>query len=396
MSTTQSIRVVGGVLPPSLIGHLLDGTLGSAESRSAKSYHLIGSESVRDGAARAWSYLRGAWNVWREADEGRVEGSAGTGPARDRWLLPLLRELGYGQVPAATHGLTIDGVDYPVSHLWQHVPVHLLGPGVNLDKRNPGVAGAARAPQSMMQELLNRTDQHLWAILSNGTKLRLLRDSTALVGSAYVEFDLEAIFEGELYAEWLILFQLAHVSRLESRSEEGPASCWLETWRGQATDAGARALGRLESGVERALGALGSGFLTHPANHWLVDALRSGEISRYDYHRALLRLVYRLLFTFVAEDRGLLLDPARPAQSRERYEAYFSTARLRRLSRVRAGGPHGDLWHTQRVVLKALGHRWTGRTRADRTRRRVLARRPADRARHRAEQRRPAVGGGDC
>ncbi|KGN41188.1 Eco57I restriction-modification methylase domain-containing protein [Knoellia aerolata] len=355
MTNTQSIRVVGGVLPPSLIGHLQDGTLGSAESRSAKSYHLIGSESVRDGAARAWSYLRGAWRAWHEADQGRVEGSAGTGPARERWLLPLLRELGYGQVPAAGHGLTIDGVDYPVSHLWQHVPVHLLGPGVSLDKRNPGIAGAARAPQAMVQELLNRTDQHLWAILSNGSRLRLLRDSTALVGSAYVEFDLEAIFEGELYAEWLILFQLAHVSRLEVRSEEGPASCWLETWRGEATDAGARALGRLESGVERSLGALGTGFLTHPANSWLLEALRSGEIGRHDYHRALLRLVYRLLFTFVAEDRDLLLDPARAAQSRERYAAYFSTARLRRLSRVRAGGPHGDLWHPQRVVLTALG-----------------------------------------
>lgn len=355
MSSSQAIRIVGGVLPPSLIGHLQDGTLGSTESRSAKSYHLIGGESVRDGAARAWSYLRGAWTAWREADEGRVEGSAGTGPARERWLLPLLRELGYGQVGAAAHGLAIDGVDYPVSHLWQHVPVHLLGPGVSLDKRNPGVAGAARAPQAMVQELLNRTDEHLWAILSNGTRLRLLRDSTALVGSAYVEFDLEAIFEGELYAEWLMLFQLAHVSRLEVRSDEGPVACWLETWRGEATDAGARALGRLESGVEQALGALGTGFLAHPSNRWLVDALRSGDVTRHDYHRALLRLVYRLLFTFVAEDRDLLLDPARPAQSHERYAAYFSTARLRRLSRVRAGGPHGDLWHTQRVVLAALG-----------------------------------------
>ena len=58
MSTTQSIRVVGGVLPPSLIGHLQDGTLGSAESRSANSYHLIGSESVRDGAARCRDALK--------------------------------------------------------------------------------------------------------------------------------------------------------------------------------------------------------------------------------------------------------------------------------------------------------------------------------------------------
>jgi hypothetical protein len=355
MTSIQAIRIVGGVMPHSLIAHLHDGTLGSADSRSPASYHLVGSESVRDAAARAWSYLRGAWTTWQESESGRVDG-AGTGPARDRWLLPLLRELGYGQVPTNPHGVVIDGTAYPISHLWQHVPVHLLGPGVHLDKRNPGVTGAARAPQAMVQELLNRSEDHLWAILSNGHRLRLLRDSTALVGSAYVEFDLDAIFAGELYAEWLILFQLAHVSRVEIRSEEqGPASCWLEVWRGAATDAGARALGRLESGVEKALESLGSGFLSHRSNAWLVDALRSGETTRHDYHRALLRLIYRLLFTFVAEDRGLLLDPESSSTAKERYAAYFSTARLRHLSRVRAGGPHADLWQAQRLVLKALG-----------------------------------------
>jgi hypothetical protein len=356
VSLVQSIRVVGGALPPSLIAHLQDGTLGSAESRSAKSYHLLGSESVRDGSARAWSYLRRAWTAWQDADRGRVEGSAGTGPAREKWLLPLLRELGYGQVPAVGSGLNIDGVDYPISHLWQHVPIHLLGPGVRLDKRNPGVAGAARAPQAMVQELLNRSDAHLWAVLSNGTHLRLLRDSTALVGAAHMEFDLEAIFDGELYADWLLLFQLAHVSRLEKRSADGgPADCWLEAWRGEATDAGARALDRLEYGVEGALGALGSGFIAHRANGWLVEALRTGEVTRHDYHRALLRLIYRMLFTFVAEDRGLLLDPSKSVKAQERYAQYFSTARLRRLSRVRAGGPQGDLWQSQRLVLEALG-----------------------------------------
>jgi DNA-binding transcriptional regulator/RsmH inhibitor MraZ len=356
VSSVQSIRVVGGALPPSLVAHLQDGTLGSAEGRSAKSYHLLGSESVRDGSARAWSYLRRAWTAWQDAEQGRVEGSAGTGPAREKWLLPLLRELGYGQVPAAGSGLNIDGVDYPVSHLWQHVPIHLLGPGVSLDKRNPGIAGAARAPQAMVQELLNRSDAHLWAVLSNGTHLRLLRDSTAMVGAAYMEFDLDAIFDGELYAEWLLLFQLAHVSRLEKRSTEGGAAdCWLESWRGEATDAGARALGRLEYGVEGALGALGSGFIVHRANGWLVEALRSGEVTRHDYHRALLRLIYRMLFIFVAEDRGLLLDPSKSVKAKQRYAQYFSTARLRRLSRVRAGGPQGDLWQSQRLVLQALG-----------------------------------------
>lgn len=88
-------------------------------------------------------------------------------------------------------GLAVDGDEYPVSHAWQHVPVHLLGPGIELDRRNPGVAGAARAPQAMVQKLLNRTEEHLWAVLSNGLRLWLLRHSTALAGSAYVEIDLD-------------------------------------------------------------------------------------------------------------------------------------------------------------------------------------------------------------
>lgn len=51
--------------------------------------------------------------------------------------------------------------------------------------------------------------------------LRLLRDSTSLVGSAYIEFDLEAIFDGDLFADFLLLFSVCHQSRLEVRDPEG-------------------------------------------------------------------------------------------------------------------------------------------------------------------------------
>lgn len=364
MSAASSVRIVGGVVPASLLTRITSGEVANKASLAPSSYHLVGNEAVRDAASRAWGYLRGAWETWRASEAKRVHGPVtgpGTGPARERWLLPLLRELGYGQVPALRDGLHVEGHDYPVSHAWGgHVPIHLLGPGVDLDKRNPGVAGAARAPQAMVQELLNRSDEHLWAILSNGLRLRLLRDSTALAGSAYLEFDLEAIFDGEIYADWLLLFQICHVSRLEIRQEPGgedagPADCWLEGWRGEAVQAGTRALEHLRDGVEAAIVALGSGFLAHPANRWLVEAFRTGGLTAKEYHRALLRLVYRLLFCFVAEDRGALLDPAAPPEARERYDRYFGTQRLRRLARLRAGGPHADLWRAERLVLAALG-----------------------------------------
>lgn len=361
MSTAfQAITVVGGVVPPSLLGRIQSGEVNDIKSLAPAGYHLIGTETVRDAASRTWMYLQDAWSAWRESDAlKRPDGEgAGTGDARQKWLLVLLRELGYGHVQATPGGLTIGEDSYPISHRWESVPIHLLGPGLNLDKRTPKEAGAARrAPQAMVQEFLNREDNYLWAILSNGLKLRLLRDSTALAGSAYIEFDLETIFDSDLYSEFQLLWQLCHESRLAKRGgAEAPAGdCWMETWRSESVQAGARALDKLGAGVERALNSLGTGFLRHPDNGWLLEALHTGELRHRDFHKALLRTAYRLLFLFVVEDRGALLDPEANKLSRQRYDDYFSTQRLRKMARTRDGGPHPDLWRTQKMVLSALG-----------------------------------------
>jgi len=362
MSGLQAIRVEGGIVPPTLFQHMQADDIGDPTSRSAASYHLVGRESIRDAANRSWTYLVGAWQSWREAQAKEPAAFASTNGAlvRERWLLVLIQELGYGRLAPHSGGITVDEHTYPVSHLWQQVPIHLVGPGVDLDRRHPGVTGATRAPQAMVQELLNRTDEHLWALLANGLRLRLLRDSTALAGSAFVEFDLEAIFDGELFAEFLLLWQTCHQSRLEARrAGDGDSSiteCWMEVWRTDAVKSGARALDKLRVGVEDALGHLGTGFLAHPDNHDLRDALASGALSRHDYHRHLLRLVYRLLFLFVTEDRDVLHDPAATSEARARYDEYLSTRRLRAIARRRQGsGSYADLWHGQRLVLRALG-----------------------------------------
>ena len=248
----QGITVVGGIVPPVLLARIQSGEVRDASSLASSSYHLPGTETTRDAASRAWGYLRGAWEAWRAADADRRPEVPGTGLARERWLMVLLRELGYGQVPTTSGAIAIGGDEYPISHRWNHIVMHLLGPGVDLDRRNAGVAGAARAPQAMLQEYLNREPEHLWAILSNGLQLRLLRDSTSLAGSAYLEFDLETIFDGELYAEFLLFWQLTQFSRLEKRGgpDAPPADCWLESWRGEAVDAGTRALDKLRDGVK--------------------------------------------------------------------------------------------------------------------------------------------------
>ena len=92
-----------------------------------------------------------------------------------------------------------------------------------------------------------------------------------------------------------------------------------------------------------------------PANQELRKKLRSGELDAQDYYRQLLRLVYRLIFLFAAEDRDLLLDPQAEPAARERYLRYYSTARLRRLAERQRGGRHADLWQGLKLVTDLLG-----------------------------------------
>jgi hypothetical protein len=354
-SDFTTVRVVGGLLPTDLLGRVLarDKDLGGL---AGADYHLAAGETPREAANRAWPYLLGAWTTYRQALAKLPQGDRAVGLTRDKWLNALFKELDYGRLqPTPAGGLTADDKSFPVSHLWDATPLHLLGWGVELDKRTKGVPGAAeRAPQAMLQELLNRSDDYLWGMLSNGRTLRLLRDSTSLAGQSYVEFDLESMFDGEVFSDFVLLYLLLHQSRVKFSDGGIPADCWLEKWRTSAAETGTRALGLLRDGVKDALEALGSGFLQTPGND-LNERLAAGTLRLEDYQRSLLRLVYRLLFLFVSEDRGLLLDPNADPLAVRRYQDYYSTGRLRALARKRRGARHVDQWQGLQLVIDALG-----------------------------------------
>lgn len=351
-----SVRSVGALLPADVLGRVAAGDPDLGGLRSAD-YHLGAGESPREAANRAWAYLLSVWPSFREALAALPEGDPAVRLTRERWLLLLFRELGYGRLQTTpAGGLTAGDKAYPVSHEWGPLPIHLLGWGVDLDRRTKGVPGAAeRAPHAMVQELCNRSEDHLWAVVSNGQVLRLLRDSTSLSTVSFVEFDLEAIFDGELFADFVVLFLLLHESRVEVPEGGTPADCWLERWRSSAIAQGTRAMALLRDGVQRAIEHLGTGFLRAPANTALRDGLADGSLALADVHQGLLRLVYRLLFLFVAEDRDALLDPDADLVAKSRYRDYYSTARLRRLALKRRGTAHTDLWRAQRLVIAKLG-----------------------------------------
>lgn len=348
----SAIRTEGGLLPADLLTRVRGGDA-SLPGLAPSDYHLAPGERLSEQIARSWSRLVPLWRRFAADLEALAAGDPAAGATRERWLHPLFDELGYGRLVTA-RALEIEGKTYPVSHWRGRVPIHLVGAGTSLDRRQAGVRGAASAsPHSMVQELLNRSDDFLWALLSNGRQLRILRDNVSLTRQAYLEFDLETIFANEIYDEFVVLWLVAHESRLDP---EDPVTSWLERWRIEAASSGARALDALRGQVEEAIVILGRGFLAYRDNHELRRRLRSGEITPLDYYRQLLRLIYRLIFLLVAEDRGLLLLPEASDLVQRRYRDYYGVARLRDLAAGRSGrSPHPDLWRSLLVVTGGLG-----------------------------------------
>lgn len=351
-NTFQTIRSEGGLLPSDLLQRL-SGRDKDIPGISDSSYHLSG-EKLNEAINRSWNRLSGAWAAFQKALAEVPDGDPATSVTRGKWLLPLFEELKYGRLQTSK-AEQIDAKSYPVSHRWGHLPIHLIGAHVDLDRRSQGVAGAARSsPHSMVQEFLNRSEAHLWAVVSNGHRLRLLRDNITLTRQAYLEFDLAAMFEGEAYSDFVVLWLVCHQSRVEA---ENPNLCWLEKWSQFAEESGTRALEKLREGVEQAIESLGRGFLAHPANTELRRKLASGEIDKQDYYRQLLRLIYRFIFLFVAEDRQLLLEPDTDKSARKHYYDYYSLTRLRGLAERRIATQHVDLWKGLTLLFDLLGEK---------------------------------------
>lgn len=344
-----TVRTEGALLPSELLQRIVQGD-STLDGLSLESYHLDKSEKINEAINGAWFRCLGAWRIFTVA-RAKLSGSdIGTTITRERWLLVLFQELGYGRL-MTSKAQEIGGNTYPISHIWNHTPIHLVSFRQELDRRTPGVAGASRlSPHSLVQEFLNRSEDHLWGVVSNGLTLRILRDNLSFTRQAYVEFDLEAIMEGEIYTDFVLLYLLLHQSRLEA---EKPEDCWLECWSKEAQERGTRALDRLREGVEQAITELGQGFIAHPENTALRSALRDGALTTLGYYQQLLRLIYRFIFLFVAEDRDLIPLPDVSFDYRKRY-SFYAMSRFRNLAGRRRGTRHSDLYAGLRVTFDCL------------------------------------------
>ena len=273
-------------------------------------------------------------------------------------LPPLNQESLEGETPASE---MLEKINFPVIFC-----PHLC----TLDEANTrfhgwGLSTASRSATRFAQEFLNSRDEYLWALVTNGKELRLVRDNPSLTRPCFLSFDLGAILGGAGdFAAFAFMWRLIHASRIDvtistSTSDldlSAQRSLW-ESLHARSTETGVRALTGLRSGVVAAIEALGTGFLR--LNPEIRDALQEGTLTVQDYEQELLRLAYRFLFLFVAEERRLLHTPGTDEAVKKVYREGYSMARLRRIAARYAAGSsdrHTDLYEGVSKVFAGLAH----------------------------------------
>ncbi len=337
----ETIRMEGKLFTSD---HLVRIKAGDLPGITAKDYGRRGGR-LEEEISRHWTGLEASWGVFQAMlsnDESRAYEQI-----RDYWLVRILDALGFGSALVEGKPRVIEGKAYKILFEKEGVPIHIVAATQDLEK---GPDGTARGnPHSHLQEYLNRCEDKTWGILTNGLKIRVLRDNAASKGAQYVEFDLQAMMSGQHFHEFGIFWRLMHVTRFTGDEP------WIEKWMRESARQGVRAHKDLKEGVVKAIVALGNGFMDHRRSN-ISRKIVGGELDKQDFYHELLRLVYRLLFLFVTEDRDLLLQPDSEATRKQRrmYMEHYSTQRLRRLARRSRGSKHHDAYEQLKVVMDGL------------------------------------------
>ena len=348
-----ALRIEGGILPPEFLQ-----TIAALEAprQTGIEYGLSKSLAIKEELARYWSIANDSYERYAERRP-RTDLDASL-VCIDEWLIPFLRTiLGYGDLTSANQVMLEDRI-FKLTHnaCDGAVPLLLVNQEFDLDKavQEFGIDGRRQAPHVTMQEYLNAQDAALWGIVSNGSKLRILRDNTSLTKPSYIEADLDLLFNEELYPDFSALWLTAHASRLKPVDDK-PSNCIIESWRAKAHENGERIRENLRDGVANALLHFGNGFLQHHANADLRKELNCGSLSPEGYFQQLLRLVYRLLFLFTVEERNLLHAPRATEGQRSIFLEGYSLSRLRdRALRRRHYDRNSDLWQGLQITFRSL------------------------------------------
>ena len=355
LSLPATLTLEGGLFLPD---QLQKATQGLASAQQDADYRLPKGLKAKDEYSRAFQIACAQWQDFAQQLERRdIDATQLT----TRFVQELLRDaFGYNLSPQ-TQPQEVDGRHYPVSFLAGNLPILVAPHTLGLDDADTSMAieGSGRrrkTPFQAMQELLNASEPLQWGIVSNGRQLRLLRDAASLTRPSFLEIDLADLLGSKRYAEFANVWRLLHASRASTDAQR--TSCIWERWRHEGQQEGTRVRDGLRNGVEKALLTLGEGFLQHPSNDNLRAALDSGQLGRDAYFQQLLRLVYRLIFVFTVEERGVLHpqgDSPEAQAARHAYAEGYALARLRNFSlKRRPRNRHDDQWQAIRIVFRGL------------------------------------------
>ena len=379
-----TLRLEGGLFLPDV---LEKAALGQARLQTEADYAVPKGLKLKDEYSRAFQIACAQWRSFAALQE-RSDYDAQHATAT--FVTELLRDaLGYSYIGASS-GITLGERHYPITHLatspaqpGRALPIVVAPHTLGLDEADArfAVAGSGSRKKTafqLAQELLNASPEHQWAMATNGKTLRLLRDAATLTRPSYLDIDLQDLLSGQRFAEFAYAWRLLHASRaglIGGQGEQGgeasaPAPVVWEAWREAGQEEGTRVRDGLRQGVTQALITLGQGFVQHPANDDLRQALEDGSLTQPDYFAQLLRLIYRCIFIFSVEERGLIpsqpsaeeaqTDPAAARAKVAAAQAYaqgYALARLRDLAlRRRARTRFDDLWRGVQIVFKGLGN----------------------------------------
>jgi hypothetical protein len=349
----DAIAIEGAFLSTDMLARI---AAAGAEEQKEADYDTPPGLKLRDEIGRYYRIGEALWATFdrvRERDHG--------GLATTNFVTQLLVKVFGFSTLVPSEPLTIAGRIFPARYfaLDGRVPIAIAPAPDGIDKGLPqfGDSHRRRSATLLLQELLNASDDRMFGLVTDGNMLRLMRDNASMTRPAWVEADLERIFGHGLFADFSALWLVIHQSRF-GKIGSPPSDCVLERWREKGREQGVAARERLGEGVEAALKILGEGFLQHRDNAALVRVLETGELDAHAYFQELLRTVYRFIFLFTAEDRGLL-RPKDQAETTEAklYAEGYSVARLRtKTVRSLARDRHYDLWDGVRVVFRGLAH----------------------------------------
>lgn len=338
MSAWPSLSLEGNLIAPAMIAKI---DQRQAPEQSPEEYGVRKGLQIREEIATAFRVGQSHFDAFAKIEHPSAA-------ATTRFIAGFFKEtFGYTDLAPAAAPIALIASD--------RVPVVVVPPSELLDRRSPTLStDRSRSPAFALQDHLNDRDEALWGIVTNGMQLRLMRDNASLTRPAYIEADLAQMFINEDIASFAVLWLLIHRTRFGA-ADTPATDCPLERWRDAGSKEGEAARDRLAGQVQLALKLLGSGFLD--ANPDLAAKLRSGEVNLTEWFNELLRLVYRLIFLMVAEDRNLLHPKNAKPEARTLYAEGYSLQSLRKQCyRAATWDKHHDRYEGVKIVFRALTH----------------------------------------